>query len=82
MKIINSQEYENSKETKNQNTEKTDKSDKKEKVSETSDVQIKSGESTDNSRARDIFNIETFSYDEDSIKSDDDNPLDSPFEGF
>lgn len=78
----NSQESENSKETKNQNTEKTDKSDKKEKVSETSDVQNKSGESTDNSRARDIFNIETFSYDEDSIKSDDDNPLDSPFEGF
>lgn len=78
----NSQKTENSKESKNQNTEKTDKSDKKEKVSETSDTQNKSGESTDNSRARDIFNIETFSYDEDSIKSEDDNPLDSPFEGF
>lgn len=46
----------------------------------------KSGNSSsaDDSRARDIFNIETFSYDEGSVNYDEnsDDPLENPFEGF
>ena len=38
----------------------------------------------DDSRARDIFNIETFSYDEGTAQYDEnsDDPLKNPFDGF
>lgn len=61
-------------------------------VTETSITSEKSSEKTeksespasDDSRARDIFNIETFSYDEGTAQYDEnsDDPLENPFDGF
>ena len=61
-------------------------------VTETSITSEKSSEKTeksespasDDSRARDIFNIETFSYNEGTTQYDEnsDDPLENPFEGF
>ena len=72
----------------------SDDSENKEKntVTETSITSEKSSEKTeksespasDDSRARDIFNIETFSYDEGTAQYDEnsDDPLENPFDGF
>ena len=61
-------------------------------VTETSITSEKSSEKTeksespasDDSRARDIFNIETFSYNEGTTQYDEnsDDPLKNPFDGF
>lgn len=87
----------NTAETKNESKSagsKDSSSENKEKVSvtEKSNTTEKSAEKpeksespvSDDSRARDIFNIETFSYDEGNKQYDEnsDDPLENPFEGF
>lgn len=87
----------NTAETKNESKSagsKDSSSENKEKVSvtEKSNTTEKSAEKpeksespvSDDSRARDIFNIETFSYDEGNTQYDEnsDDPLENPFEGF
>lgn len=69
----------NSKNNNSENSSTSEKTAEKTEKPEKSESPV-----SDDSRARDIFNIETFSYDEGNTQYDEnsDDPLENPFEGF